>query len=163
MEESLPSSFPFKLSSALSGTRGDGTRRARSIWRLMAKQRASVVFLDDSEDLRELLPLVLEPSLGVKCMCFGSLKELQKHANEVLGARVAILDVNLGPNVPDGIDAFNWLSSHGFHGKIFFFTGHARTNPQLETAERNGIEILEKPLEPAKLISSVMRALNGNS
>src|SRR6516225_5489436 len=105
----------------------------------MTKQQARVVFLDDSQDLRELMPLVLEPSLGVKCLCFGSLMDLEKHANEVLDARVAILDINLGPNAPDGIDAFDWLKGHGFHGKVFFFTGHARTYPRLETAERNRI------------------------
>jgi len=128
----------------------------------MTQEQASVVFLDDSEDLRALMPLVLEPALGVKCMCFGSLMEFEEHPNDVLRAKVAILDINLGPNVPDGIDAFNWLVAHGFHGKILFFTGHTRTVPQVEVPQGTGIEILEKPLQPGQLISHVRRALNGN-
>jgi FixJ family two-component response regulator len=117
------------------------------------------VFLDDSEDLRELVTALLEPALGVECICFGSLMEFENHSTEVLRAKVAILDVNLGPYAPDGIDAFNWLMDHGFHGNILFFTGHARNNPQVEQAITMGVEILEKPVDPGKLISSVTHAL----
>ena len=124
----------------------------------MAKQR--IVFLDDSEDLRELMPVLLESALGVECMCFGSLKDFENHSEEVLRAKVAILDINLGPNAPDGVDAFNWLMAKKFQGKILFFTGHARTNPQVALAEKSGVEILEKPLRPDKLISVVTRVLN---
>src|SRR5687767_5197554 len=98
------------------------------------KKPARIVFLDDSQDLRELMPVLLELALGVECMCFGHLMEFEEHSEEVLRSRVAILDINLGPNVPDGVDAFNWLMDHGFQGKILFFTGHARTNPLIAQA-----------------------------
>jgi FixJ family two-component response regulator len=123
-------------------------------------KEAAVVFLDDSKDLRELMSVLLESTLGVQCMCFGSLMEFENHPHEVLRAKVAILDINLGPNAPDGVDAFNWLLDHGFSGKILFFTGHARANPEVVLAERNGVEILEKPIRPDRLISFVTRALN---
>ena len=126
----------------------------------MTKEPARIVFLDDSEDLRELMPVLLASTLGEECRCFGSLMEFENHADDVLRARVAILDINLGPNVPDGVDAFHWLMDHGFQGKVLFFTGHARTNPQVAVAERKGVTILEKPLHPDKLISFVQRALN---
>jgi len=129
----------------------------------MRKELARIVFLDDSEDLRELMPILLESTLDVECMCFANVKELQSHAEDVLRAKVAILDINLGPNLPSGVDAFNWLTEHGFKGKVLFFTGHARTNPQVTRAAKNGVEILEKPLHPEKLISSVTRALGGAS
>ena len=125
----------------------------------MRKSPARIVFLDDSEDLREVMPVLLETALGVECSCFGSLMELERHSDEVLHARVAILDINLGPNVPDGVDAFNWLMDHGFSGNILFFTGHARSNPQVVRAQGKGAEILEKPLHPDKLISTVTRYL----
>lgn len=127
----------------------------------MTKDSARVLFLDDSEDLRELMVNLLETTLGVKCMSLGSLREIESHSDDVLRAKVAILDINLGPNVPDGVDAFNWLKDHGFKGKILFLTGHARTNPQVAMAEESGAEILEKPVQPDKLISFLTRALNG--
>jgi FixJ family two-component response regulator len=124
----------------------------------MTKEPARIVFLDDSEDLRELMLVLLASALGEQCACFGSLMEFENHKEEVIHARVAILDINLGPNAPDGVDAFHWLIDHGFQGKVLFFTGHARTNPQVARAERNGVTILEKP--PDKLISILKRALN---
>lgn len=126
----------------------------------MRQRPARIVFLDDNEDLRELMPVILQSSLGVECSCFGSLMELERHSDEVLHARVAILDINLGPNAPDGVDAFNWLMDHGFSGNVLFFTGHARSNPQVVLAEKKGVEILEKPLSPDKLISSVRHYLD---
>jgi FixJ family two-component response regulator len=126
----------------------------------MRKKPARVVFVDDNEDLRALIPSLLESTLDVKCSCFGSLPELERHPDEVLDARIAILDINLGPNAPDGVDTFNWLMDHGFSGKIVFLTGHARSNPQVMLAEKKGVEILEKPLSAEKLISSVKRYLD---
>ncbi len=124
----------------------------------MAEEQARIVYLDDNEDLRELIRGLLEPALKVECACFGSLMEFQNHSKEVLRAKVAILDINLGPNAPTGIDAFNWLMDHGFQGKVLFLTGHARIYLE-ELAERNRTEILEKPCDPATLVSVVQRAL----
>jgi FixJ family two-component response regulator len=121
---------------------------------------ASVVLLDDNQDLRELMRDILESALNVECTCFPSVREFQKHPGEALNAKVAILDINLGQDVPNGIDAFNWLMEQGFRGKVLFFTGHARTYLQYALSERNGAEILEKPVEVDKLISTVSRALN---
>ena len=118
------------------------------------------MFLDDNDDLRELMTILLESTMEVECKGYGSLMEFEHHSQEVLRARVAILDVNLGPNVPDGVDAFRWLLEHGFHGNILFFTGHARTNPQIAQAVGTGVEVLEKPVDPVNLIAAVTRALN---
>jgi DNA-binding NtrC family response regulator len=126
----------------------------------MTNAPAKIVFLDDNDDLRELMPALLASTLGEECICFGSLMEIKSHMDDVLHAKIAILDINLGPNVPDGVDAFHWLMDHGFHGKVAFFTGHARTNPEVALAEKNGVAILEKPLHPDKLISFVRKALN---
>jgi DNA-binding NtrC family response regulator len=126
----------------------------------MTKKPAKIVFLDDNQDLRELMPALLASTVGEECLCFGSLAEIESHMEEVLCAKIAILDINLGPNAPDGVDAFHWLVDHGFRGKVVFFTGHARTNPQVALAEKNGVAILEKPLHPDKLISCVRNALN---
>jgi FixJ family two-component response regulator len=122
-----------------------------------------VIFLDDNEDLRQLLPALLRSTLGVECASFGSVPELESHSEDVLGARVIILDINLGFDRPDGIDAFNWLVARNFRGKIAFLTGHARSNPQVAVAEKSGAEVFEKPLHPDQLISFVTRTLSGTA
>src|SRR5215510_4709883 len=126
----------------------------------MTREPARIVFLDDSEDLRALMPVLLASELSEDCRYFASVMEFENHAEEVLRARVAILDINLGANVPDGVEAFHWLMDHGFQGTVLFFTGHARTNPQVALAEKHGVAILEKPAHPDKLISVVRRALS---
>jgi DNA-binding NtrC family response regulator len=126
----------------------------------MTKARARIVFLDDNEDLRELLPALLETALGVECLTFASVIDFENHSDQVLDAKVAILDINLGLDVPDGVDAFNWLMERGFRGKILFFTGHARANPLVALAEKDGARILEKPIHPDKLVAAVRFALN---
>jgi FixJ family two-component response regulator len=120
------------------------------------------VFLDDSEDLRELMKVLLKSVLGVDCLCFGSLTEFQNRSDDVLHAKLAILDINLGANVPSGIDAFCWLNEQGFPGKIVFLTGHARANPLVTQAEKNGVQVLEKPLHPDDLLSVVSEAIGGS-
>jgi FixJ family two-component response regulator len=122
---------------------------------------ARIVFLDDNQDLRELVRDILESALKVECTCFASVMEFTKHAEEVLRARVAILDINLGSNVPSGMDAFHWLTKQGFQGKVVFFTGHARMYLQAALDDGSGPEILEKPADLNKLISVVQRALHG--
>lgn len=117
------------------------------------------MFLDDSEDLRELMKVLLKSALGVDCLCFGSLIEFQRSCDDVLHAKLAILDINLGVNVPSGIDAFRWLTEHEFPGKIVFLTGHARANPQVTLAEKHGVQVLEKPLHPNVLLSVVRQAI----
>jgi FixJ family two-component response regulator len=123
---------------------------------------ARIVFLDDNKDLRELMRDILESKLNVACTCFGSVMEFTKHGEEVLRAKVAILDINLGQDVPSGMDAFRWLTKQGFQGKVVFFTGHARIYLQAELDDGSGTEVLEKPVDLSKLISAIERALNGN-
>jgi FixJ family two-component response regulator len=84
--------------------------------------------------------------------------ELESQKSDVLGAAIAILDINLGPNEPNGIDAYRWLMTNGFNGKILFLTGHARSSPLVAESTALGAEVMEKPVETAKLISIVQNS-----
>ena len=71
----------------------------------------------------------------------------------MLACSVALLDVNLGPGNPTGIDAYRWLVSHGFAGRLYFFTGHARGHPLLAEIEKFGaVQVLPKPIDTGKLM-----------
>ena len=102
----------------------------------MALVRA--IFLDDDSELRavvvELLALI-----DVACDAIASVPEL-KDRLEVASRPydVAILDINLGPRVPSGLDAYRCLRAMGFTGRIAFLTGHARSHPLVEEANRLG-------------------------
>lgn len=118
---------------------------------------AKVVFLDDNEDLRLLLSILLKAKLGLDCLGLSRVQELDSHLVEILCCEAAILDVNLGSGQPGGLEAYQWLKKHDFKGKIIFLTGHANSDPDVLKVSGLGVELLEKPLDTDRLFAS-MRA-----
>jgi FixJ family two-component response regulator len=116
----------------------------------------SVLVLDDSEDLLELLKLSIMRLCGFHAVTVRSLNEIEALGQRALNCRMAILDINLGPDEPNGVDVYRWLRSHGFSRPIVFLTGHARTFPLVVEAEKLGdVQVLRKPLATADLVTIV--------
>jgi FixJ family two-component response regulator len=115
-----------------------------------------VLYVEDNDDLRELVVELVTVVLKRRCVGVGSYEELVALGEEALGCCLAILDINLGPNRPSGIDAYTWLRDKGYTGRIVFLTGHASTHPLVVEAKRIGdAEIFSKPIEPDRLRSIV--------
>jgi DNA-binding NtrC family response regulator len=115
-----------------------------------------VLYVEDNDDLRELVVELVTVVLKRRCVGVGSYEELVALGEEALGCSVAILDINLGPNRPSGIDAYMWLRDKGYTGRIVFLTGHASTHPLVVEAQRIGdAEIFSKPIDPDRLRSIV--------
>jgi FixJ family two-component response regulator len=114
------------------------------------------VLLDDDADLLDSLAELLE-TFGWASLKAASVEALRALGEAVLSADVAILDVNLGPARPSGLDAFDWLQGNGFAGRIFFLTGHARSHPLVSRAHERGVAVvLEKPLTADALMREVI-------
>jgi FixJ family two-component response regulator len=115
-----------------------------------------VLYVEDNDDLRELVVELVTVVLNRRCVGVGSYEELAALGKEALRCSVAILDINLGPGRRSGIDAYAWLRDHGFQGRIVFLTGHASSHPLVVEAQRIGdAEIFSKPIEPDRLRSIV--------
>lgn len=106
-----------------------------------------VLFLDDDNDLRDIVVHVLE-SLDVACDAVGTVDELKRRMDHgKSGVDLAILDINLGPGRESGLDAYRWLRSHGYEGRIAFLTGHGRNHPLVADALRTGdATVHDKPV-----------------
>jgi FixJ family two-component response regulator len=105
----------------------------------------SILILDDDRDLCIVLKDLFQIFGVTKCVFLNSVEELKKIQN-VLEFEIALLDVNLGDNLPSGIDAYDWLIQKNYHGQIVFFTGHARSHPMVEKAlSFPNVTLLEKP------------------
>jgi FixJ family two-component response regulator len=114
---------------------------------------AAVLILDDDADLREVLCEMLLLSGATSCLGASGLAELQHREHEALACDLAILDINLGPGQPSGVDASRWLVRCGFRGRILFLTGHAACHPLVvEAAKLARTEILAKPLDGSRLV-----------
>ena len=115
-----------------------------------------VLYVEDNDDLRELVVELVTVAFQRRCVGVGSYEELVALGEEALGCSVAILDINLGPNRPSGIDAYTWLRDKGYTGRIVFLTGHASNHPLVVEAKRiGGAEIFSKPIDPGRLRSIV--------
>ena len=115
-----------------------------------------VLFVEDDDDLRESCVELVTTVLERRCVGVGSYTELVALGNEVLTCVAAILDINLGPNQPSGIDAYKWLRNTGYRGRIVFLTGHASTHPLVVDAGLIGdAEIFSKPIDPDNIRSLI--------
>jgi DNA-binding response OmpR family regulator len=114
-----------------------------------------VLFVDDDDDLRELLPEFLLTE-GARCVVAASLAEVEAQADAALAAQLAILDVNLGDGQPTGVDVCRWLRDRGFAGPIVFLTGHAATDPRVaEATSQPNTRVLAKPVSSDTIVQLV--------
>jgi DNA-binding NtrC family response regulator len=117
-----------------------------------------VLYVEDNDDLRELVVELVTDVLQRRCVGVGSYEELVDLGEAALGCSVAILDINLGPNRRSGIDAYAWLRDKGYTGRVVFLTGHASTHPLVVEAQRIGdAQIFSKPIDPGRLRSIIER------
>jgi DNA-binding NtrC family response regulator len=119
-----------------------------------------IVFVDDSEDLCELVLQLLELELGVAGLALASMAAVVSRAEDVLRSRAIILDINLGHNHPDGLDILVWLQKNSYKGRVSFLTGHGRHHPRVVEAIKTGVMVMEKPISPEEFLNFVRTALD---
>jgi ActR/RegA family two-component response regulator len=71
----------------------------------------------------------------------------------------AILDVNLGPGEPSGVDVAAWVRAHHPDARIVFMTGHAPNHPLVRAASGADGEVLAKPIDTKRLIGIAQGAV----
>jgi FixJ family two-component response regulator len=82
-----------------------------------------------------------------------SVAELMAMGDAALASEVAIMDINLGPSAPSGIDALRWLVEQNYTGRVVFLTGHAVGYPLVEEARRmRGVQVVSKPIACDRLL-----------
>jgi DNA-binding NtrC family response regulator len=115
---------------------------------------STVLLLDDDPDLLDILGSVIGEVCERPCLAATSYEEMVGLGDRALSCHVAILDVNLGPGRPSGIDAYQWLHEQGFCGKIAFLTGHAQTHPAVQRAcQVEAAIVYQKPISISMLRS----------
>jgi DNA-binding NtrC family response regulator len=142
--------------SSLSSRTIDNPQDSERLFPASMMGTAFVLYVEDNDDLRELVVELATVVLQRRCIGVGSYEELVGLGEDALGCSVAILDINLGPNRRSGIDAYRWLRDKGYMGRIVFLTGHASTHPLVVEANRIGdAEIFSKPIDPDRLRSII--------
>ena len=107
----------------------------------------TVLFVDDSYDICQVVEVMCQSLPEVECVCVTSMSAVLERAAQVLRTALSILDVNLGPGEPSGVEIYRWLKGQNYCGKIVFLSGHARTDPLVEeAATTSGVDFFQKPL-----------------
>ena len=107
-----------------------------------------ILLLDDNKELCMLMTTMFKELGNHEIRCFHSYADVTALKPQELNFDIAFLDVNLGVNVPTGIDVFDWIMKNGYKGRVVFFTGHARSYPLLKKSmEYPNIQLLEKPAD----------------
>jgi FixJ family two-component response regulator len=115
-----------------------------------------VLLLEDDDDLRGALTELLDLIGATAIVSIRSYAELIDGAAAALACELAILDVNLGPGSPSGVEAYKWLQMQNFQGEIVFLTGHAHSHPLVREARTlPHVRVLEKPVDGRTLESLV--------
>jgi FixJ family two-component response regulator len=106
--------------------------------------------------LLEVMSTVVQELCARTVVRAESLAQLKTLEKEALASGVAILDINLGVNEPNGVDAYHWLRQNGYQGRIYFFTGHANSHPLVAQASKFGdAKMLSKPIEVDDLVKLI--------
>jgi DNA-binding NtrC family response regulator len=115
-----------------------------------------VLIIDDDEDLRLALADLVEASYHRNVIGAADLDALVALGPRALDCSLGIIDVNLGPGKPGGVEVLAWLREHGFRGRTVFLTGYGPTSPEAEHALRaGGVTVLAKPLGVDALLKIV--------
>ena len=116
----------------------------------------NALLLDDDNDLLEVIADLLA-ARDCRSLLAQSVEELKALGSQALEADVAVLDINLGPRQPSGLDAYDWLVSEKFQGRILFLTGHAHTHPLVARAQSlRQATVLDKPMGAKPLLDAIL-------
>jgi FixJ family two-component response regulator len=117
----------------------------------------TVLFVDDSSDLCEVFEFMCQSLPEVECVCVTSMSAVLERVVQVMRTGLAILDVNLGPGEPSGVEIYRWLKGQNYRGKVVFLSGHARTDPLVEEAAGiSGVDFFQKPLAFGQLETLIL-------
>jgi DNA-binding NarL/FixJ family response regulator len=111
-----------------------------------------VLLVDNDPDVLESLRDLITFLGGGPCIALSGMAELERVGARALACELAILDINLGPGMPTGIDICTCLRAHQFPGRIVFLTGHGQGDPLVQRAcQLRHARVLRKPIGLAEL------------
>ena len=137
------------------------SNKAPQIAYFLSAMSAAILLLESNDvTLLEVMAEAIDAFCHRETVKARDLAELMVLNGSALACEAAFLDINLGPDRPSGIDAYNWLRAQGFEGRIYFFTGHAHTHPLVRKAlEPGDVKLLSKPID----LGSLVRIIDGGA
>ncbi len=111
----------------------------------------TVLVVDDNPDLLEVLGILMDGE-GIRHLEARSLEEVKELGPRLGDVTLAIVDINLGPTEPSGLDVGSWLRQQRLACRIVFLTGHAPESHLVRQAAINSDRVLGKPVPSSVLL-----------
>ncbi len=124
----------------------------------MPTRQQKVFIVDDDEDLREALSLLMR-SVGIRSEAFASAREFL-HQIDPGDSGCLVLDIRM-PGM-SGIELQAELHKRRIRIPIVFLTGHGDVPLAVAAMKAGAFDFIQKPLDAHRLVISVMKALKGD-
>lgn len=125
----------------------------------MQTKQQTVFIVDDEEDLREALSLLMR-SVGIKSVPFASAKEFLQRLDP-RDSGCLVLDIRM-PGMT-GMELQAELHNRRIRIPIIFLTGHGDVPLAVAAMKAGAFDFIQKPLDAHRLVISVMKALKGDA
>ena len=123
------------------------------------KNEPAVFIVDDNQEVREALQLLME-SVGLKVQSFSSAPEFLDQFDSSLPGCL-VLDVRM-PGM-SGLDLQAKLAEEPLHPPVIIITGHGDVPMAVKAVQNGALDFIEKPFNDQALLDSVHRALEQDS
>jgi two-component system nitrogen regulation response regulator NtrX len=126
----------------------------------MARERATVLVVDDDGDIRLSLEMMLQyEGFEVWTAKDGeeALARIEREAQAGRGADLVLCDVKM-PRL-DGPSLLDKLAARGANPSVIMISGHGDIATAVDALRRGAVDFLEKPLEQNRVVVSIRNAL----
>jgi FixJ family two-component response regulator len=122
----------------------------------MKKQETKVFIIDDDEEIRQSISLLLK-SAGYKTESFPGTEQFLETKNQN-GAGCILLDVFLGGKT--GLELQEEIETKFECLPIIFITGQGNIPMSVEAIKKGALNFLQKPIDDKELFNAIEEALN---
>jgi two-component system nitrogen regulation response regulator NtrX len=117
--------------------------------------KPKILVIDDEEDIRKSLRMILEYEGHVCLVAANSQEGLDLARREE--PDVILLDIKMP--LTDGLEVLQRLKERGDRAEVVMISGHATIATAVEATRKGAFDFLEKPLEAGRVLTSIRNAL----
>ena len=127
---------------------------------MKSERKAKVLVIDDEENIRKSLRMILEYE-GYTLLEAGDGEEGLAKLDESVGVEIVLLDIKM-PGGMDGLEVLKEIKRKPYSPEVIMISGQGTIQTAVEATKSGAFEFLEKPLHRDRVLLSIRNALNQN-
>ncbi|MCG2816880.1 MAG: response regulator, partial [Candidatus Aminicenantes bacterium] len=122
----------------------------------MAKMKERILVVDDEENIRNSLRMILEYE-GYAMIEAADGESALEMIDETVGLDLILLDIKLPDH--DGLELLEEIKKKSYSPEIIMISGHGTIQAAVESTKLGAFDFLEKPLHRDRVLLSIRNAL----